>query len=98
MVAASASGWFCRVLVLALNLACSHPLWVRSSHPLWVRSFLPAVGPLFSILLHSGARQSCWDFSLFSSVRRTVHDVLFRGELLDCVQHAHSRAARGLLE
>ena len=50
--------------------------------------FSPAVGPLFSFLLHSGARQSCWDFSLFSSVCRAVHDVL-TGELFACVQQHH---------
>ena len=30
LVAAAASGCFCRVLIVALILACSHPLWVRS--------------------------------------------------------------------
>ena len=29
--------------------------------------FSPAVSPRFSVLLHSGARQSCWDLSFFSS-------------------------------
>ena len=43
----------------------------RSFHPLWVRSF------------HSGARQSCWDFFLFSTVCRAVRDVL-AGELFAC--------------
>ena len=88
VVAAAASGCFCRVLIVALILTCFHPLRVRSFHPLWVRS---------SHFFHSGARQSSWDFSLFSSVCRAVHDVL-SGELFACVQHAHSRAARGLLD
>ena len=34
---------------------------------------------------------------MFSSVRRAVHDVL-TGELFACVQHAHTRAVRGLLD
>ena len=68
LFAAEASGCFCREFFVALDLPCSHPLWVRSFHPLWVRSF------------HSGARQSCWDFSLFSTVCRAVRDVL-AGEL-----------------
>ena len=55
---------------------------------------LPAVGPLFSTLVLVGA---AGDLPLYSSVRRVLHDVLFRGELFACVQHAHSRAARGLL-
>ena len=41
VVAAAASGCFCRVLIVALILTCFHPLWVRSFHPLWVRSFHP---------------------------------------------------------
>ena len=57
LFAAEASGCFCREFVVALDLPCSQPLWVRSSHPLWVRS------------CHSGARQSCWVFSLFSTSR-----------------------------
>ena len=61
--AAEASGCFCRELIVALDLPCSHPLWVRS--------------------FHSGARQSCWDFSLFSTVCRAVRDVL-AGELFAC--------------
>ena len=52
-----------------------NPLWVRSFSPTVGPLFSPAVGPLFSVLLHSGARQCCWDFSLFSSVRRALHDV-----------------------
>ena len=65
--------------------------------------FLPAVGPLFSVLLHSGAKVA-GDYSLFSSVRRALHGVLvalhelLRGELFARVQHAHSRAARGSLD
>ena len=65
------------------------------SHPLWVRSF-----QFFSAL---ALVESAKDFSLFSFVRRALHDVLMalhelhRGELFACVQHAHSRAARGLL-
>ena len=39
VVAAAASGCFCRVLIVALILTCFHPLW----GPL----FSPAVGPLF---------------------------------------------------
>ena len=77
----------------AFSVACSSSLILTC---LWVRSFPPAVGPLFSLLLHS-ALQSRRDFSLFSSVRRAVHDVL-TGELFACVQHGHSRAARGLLD
>ena len=34
LVAAAASGCFCRVLIVALILTCPHPLWVRSFHPL----------------------------------------------------------------
>ena len=44
LFAAEASGCFCREFIVALDLPCSHPLWVRSFHP-------PAVGPLFSFLL-----------------------------------------------
>ena len=68
------------------------------SHPLWVRSFHTRCG---SALFYSS---SLWCsskplglLSLFSSVRRAVHDVL-TGELFTCVQHAHSRAARGFLD
>ena len=39
LFAVEASGCFCREFILALDLPCSHPLWVRSFHPLWVRSF-----------------------------------------------------------
>ena len=39
LFAAEASGCFCREFIVALDLPCSHPLWVRSFHPLWVRSF-----------------------------------------------------------
>ena len=39
VVAAAASGCFCRVLIVALILTCFHPLRARSFHPLWVRSF-----------------------------------------------------------
>ena len=63
LFAAEASGCFCRELIVALDLPCSHPLWVRS--------------------FHSGARQSCRDFSLFSTVCRAVRDVL-AGELFAC--------------
>ena len=79
-VESSSSRWTC---------LCSHPLWVRSFHPLWVRAlftrcgsalFSPAVGPRS---FHSGARQSCWDFVLFSTVCRVVRDVL-AGELFAC--------------
>ena len=105
-----------RVLIVALTLACSHPLWVRSFlfflpgvgphfSVLLTRcgsalfcSFPPTVGPLSSALFHSGVCRGCWDFSLYSSVRRVLHDVLFRGELFACAQHAHSHAARGLLD
>ena len=97
VVAAAAPGCFCRVLIVALILTCFHPLWVPLFPPVVVPLFSPAVGPLFSFLLHSGARRSCWDFSLFSSVCRAVHDVL-SGGLFACVQHAQSRAARGLLD
>ena len=38
LVAAAASGCFCRVLIVALILTCPHPLWVRSFHPLQIRS------------------------------------------------------------
>ena len=38
VVAAAASGCFCRVLIVALILTCFHPLWVHSFQPLWVRS------------------------------------------------------------
>ena len=68
---------------------------VHSFHPLWVRSF-----QFFSALVLVKAAK---DFSLVLSVRRALHDVLMalrelhRGELFACVQHAHSRAARGLL-
>ena len=41
LFAAEASGCFCREFIVALDLPCFHPLWVRSFHPLWVRSFHP---------------------------------------------------------
>ena len=91
VVASAASVCFCRVLVVALKLAFAQPLWVPSFHPPWVRSF--------TLVLVKAAG----DFSSLSSVRRALHDVLMalherlRGELFACVQHTHSRAARGLL-
>ena len=80
VVAAAASGWFCRVLFVALNLACSYPLSVRS--------FLTRRwSALFSSSSLWCLSKAAGDFSLFSSVRRTLHDVLMalhellRGEL-----------------
>ena len=82
--AADTSGCFCRGLIVALDLPCSHPLWVRSFHALWVRS------------LHSGARQSCWDFSLFSTVCRAMCDVL-AGKLFACCAWKAASSLSGLL-
>ena len=89
LVAAEASGCFCRVLIVALILTClwvrsSHPLWVRSSHPLWVRSFLPAVGPLFST--------RCGSALCFSSSLRCSSKLL--GLLVVLVCPSRSRRAR----
>ena len=92
VVVAAVSDCFCRVLIVSLILSCL----IRCGSALLIRCGI-AVGPLFSILLLSEARQSCWDFSLFKSVRRVVHDVLTDARFA-CVQHARSRAARGLLD
>ena len=68
LFAAEASGLFLSRLHRRAGSALFTPtVGPLFSHPLW--------GPLFSVLLHSGARQSCWDFSLFSSDRRALHDV-----------------------
>ena len=77
LFAAEASGCFCREFIVALDLPCSHPLWVltRCGSALFTRcgsALFTRCGSALFISSHSGARQSCWDFSLFSTVCRAV--------------------------
>ena len=44
VVAAAASGCFCRVLIVALILTCFHPLWVRSFHFFFTPVLVKAAG------------------------------------------------------
>ena len=92
----------------AVGRLFSHPLWVGSfhtrcgsalftpapvgpffSHPLWVRSFLF----FFSLVLFEAAGISrCTRLSVAPCTTFPT------GELFACVQHAHSRVPRGLLD
>ena len=75
--------------LLAVGSAFSCQLWVRSFHPLWVRSF--------GFLSPGSSNAESADFAqiLVGAAAMAFHELL-GFELFTCVQHALSRAARGL--